>query len=303
MLDIRKLRLFVAVYEGGSLSRAAEREHIAQPALSVHIQQLEDDLGVKLFERSTQGMAPVPAGRHFYGLCIDLLRRIDAVGVQMSQFKGSLSGVLRAGIMPSIGHGPLAPVLAGYTSAYPNVDVRIVEALSGTLAQWVLSDEVDFAICTRPEGLRGIESRPLVRDPLVLVSGKAAGFAPFEPCELTRLPGLKLVLPSAQHSLRHTLDGHIAALDLTPAKTLEIDGQSATLQFVAHSDWSTILPTVAVVNEFEARRVTLNPIVRPELAIEICELHSSRHTLSAAAERFVAMLETSLRDSPRLPRP
>jgi LysR family transcriptional regulator, nitrogen assimilation regulatory protein len=303
VLDIRKLRLFVAVYEGGSLSRAAEREHIAQPALSVHIQQLEDDLGVKLFERSAHGMTPVPAGRHFYGLCLDLLRRIDAVGLHMSRFKGTLSGVVRAGIMPSICHGPLAPVLASYTAAHPNVDVRIVEALSGTLAQWVLSDEVDFAICTRPDALRGIESRPLIRDRLVLVSGKAAGFLPFEPCELASLPGLKLVLPSAQHSLRHTLDRHIAALDLTPSQTLEIDGQSATLQFVAHSDWSTILPTIAVVNEFEGRRVTLNPIVKPELSTEICELRSSRHTLSAAAERFVAMLEAALCEVPTLPLP
>ena len=63
MLDIRKMRLFVAAFEAGSITRAAEREHIAQPALTVHIQQIEDELQVQLFERSAQGVTPTPAGR------------------------------------------------------------------------------------------------------------------------------------------------------------------------------------------------------------------------------------------------
>ena len=134
MVDIRKIRFFVAVYEAGSITRAAEREHIAQPALTVHIQQIEDELKVKLFERSAQGVNPTPAGRHFYGICQDLLRRLESVGDEMQAFSGEVAGSIAAGIMPSICHGPLAPVLACYTATYPNVAVRIVEGLSGTLA-------------------------------------------------------------------------------------------------------------------------------------------------------------------------
>jgi len=285
------------------LSRAAEREHIAQPALSVHVQQLEEELRVRLFERSAHGMIPMPAGRHLYSLSLELLRRIDDVGAQMMQFDGALAGSVTAGIMPSICHGPLAPVLAHFTASHPNVTVRIVEGLSGTLAQWVLSDEVDFAICTRPASIRGIESRLLVRDHLVLVSGRNAGHPPFAPCDLGRVDNLKLVLPSASHSLRHMLDRHIGQLDFKPTQTLEIDGQSATLQFVAHSDWSTILPSIAVINEFESQRITINPIRTPELVTEICELRSARHALSVASEQFIALLEASLRDAPKLPLP
>ncbi len=303
MLDIRTIELFVAVFEVGSITKAAEREHIAQPALTVRLQQLEDELKVKLFERSTQGVTPMPAGRHFYSLCLDLLKRFDAVGPQMAQFNGAVAGAITAGIMPSICHGPLAPMLARYTSDYPNVEVRIVEGLSGTLAGWVLSGEVDFAICNRPTSTQGLESRLLLSDGLALVSARNAAAVPFAACDLSQVPAVKLVLPSRHHALRHTLDHHIDRGDFQPIKTLEIDGQSATLQFVAHSDWSTILPTIALIHEFDSQRFSINPIARPPLKTEIYELRSTRHTLSLAAEHFIDRLEAGLRNVPAMPAP
>ena len=303
MLDIRKIRFFVAAYETGSITRAAEREHIAQPALTVHIQQLEDELQVKLFERSAHGVNPTPAGKHFYGICQDLLRRLASVGEEMQAFSGEVAGSITAGIMPSICHGPLAPVLARYTAAYPNVAVRIVEGLSGTLAEWVMSGEVDFAICNRPAATPGLALRLVVTDRLVLVSAPNSTRLPFAPCKLGDVTDLKLVLPSPNHFLRHTLDHHINRGDFRPVTTLEIDGQSATLQFVAHSDWSTILPTVALINEFGSSRFTINPIEDPVLSTELYELRSPRRTLNAASERFIAMLEAQLRATPALPAP
>ena len=301
MLDIRKMRLFVAAFEAGSITRAAEREHIAQPALTVHIQQIEDELQVQLFERSAQGVTPTPAGRHFYGICQDVLQRLESVGDEMRAFSGAVAGSITAGIMPSICHGPLAPVLARYTATYPNVAVRIVEGLSGTLAEWVLSDEVDFAVCNRPAATPGLSLRLLVTDRLVLVSARDSGRLPFVSCRLGEIDNLKLVLPSPNHFLRHTLDHHIDRGDFHPASTLEIDGQSATLQFVAHSEWSTILPTVALINEFDSHRFTINPIDDPALSTELYELRSPRRTLNAAAEQFISMLEAQLKAIPPLP--
>lgn len=303
MIDPRKARFFVAVCEAGSISRAAEREHIAQPALTVHIQQLEDELRTRLFERSAQGVTPTPAGRHFYGFCQDLLRRLDAIDQEMRAFSGEVAGSITAGIMPSICHGPLAPMLAAYTATYPNVSVRIIEGLSGTLAEWVLANEVDFAICSRPASASELSLRLLITDRLVLVSSRNSGRLPFVPCRLADAANLKLVLPSQNHFLRHTLDHAIHRGDFRPEKTLEIDGQSATLQFVAHSDWSTILPRIALINEFDAGRFTINPLEQPALTTEIYELRSPRHALSIASERFVAMLEEQLRAAPGLPAP
>src|SRR4051812_48979249 len=121
MVDVRKMRFFVAVYEAGSITRAAEREHIAQPALTVHMQQIEDELKVKLFERTAHGVTATPAGRHFYGICQDLLRRLESVGEEMLPFSGEVAGSIAAGIMPSIFHGPPAPGLAPFSAPFPPV--------------------------------------------------------------------------------------------------------------------------------------------------------------------------------------
>ena len=301
MLDIRKIRFFVAVCEAGSITKAAEREHIAQPALTVHMQQLEDEFKTRLFERSAQGVSPTPAGETLYGLCLDLIKRLDALAEQMGRFGDAVAGSISAGIMPSICHGPLAPMLTRYAESYPNVELRIVEGLSGTLAAWVLAEEVDFAICNRPASTRGLDARLLIRDRLVLVSARSKAFVPFAPCRLEELAGLKLVLPSRNHTLRHTLDRHIHRGGLRPVKTLEIDGQTATLQFVAQSDWSTILPTIALINEFDSPRFTINPIHEPDLVTEIYALHAARRPLSVASERFIAMLEADLHAAPALP--
>ena len=203
--------------------------------------------------------------------------------------------------MPSICHGPLAPVLARYTAAYPNVAVRIVEGLSGTLAEWVRADEVDFAVCNRPATTPGLSLRLLFTDKLVLVSSRDNTRTPFSPCRLGDIDDLKLVLPSPNHFLRHTLDHHIDRSDVQPVQTLEIDGQSATLQFVAQSDWSTILPTVALINEFDSHRFTINPIIDPALSTELYELRSPRRTLNPASEHFISMLEAQLKAIPPLP--
>ena len=76
---MRKIRYFLTVYEEGSISRAAQRERVAQASISVHIQELESEFSIKLFDRSARGVVPTQAGDHFYKLCLDLSRRVRSV--------------------------------------------------------------------------------------------------------------------------------------------------------------------------------------------------------------------------------
>jgi hypothetical protein len=91
-VDVRKLRYFVSVFEEGSFTRAAKRENIVQPALSVQITQLEKELTVKLFERSSQGIQATLAGEHYYKFCKTLLRSLEAATQEMRDFSGVLPG-------------------------------------------------------------------------------------------------------------------------------------------------------------------------------------------------------------------
>jgi len=297
-LDVRKIRYFVSVFEEGSFSRAAERENIVQPALSTQIKQLETDLCVKLFERSTQGIQPTPAGQHFYRLCKDLLRALEAAGQQMRDFGGAISGFIRVGIMPSICRGPLATILTKYSDAYPDVEIKIVEAYSGTLADAVIAGALDFAICNRPASQTGLKLRLLHRDRVILVSGPTKKLTPWKPCRLAEVQDLKLVLPSSQHSLRRLLDKHIKAGKIKPARVIEMDGLGATMRFVQSSDWSTTLPSVAIIDDAKSDSFILNPIASPDLSSDMYELHLPERPLSLPAQKLVQMVHDELLRTP-----
>lgn len=297
-MDFRKIRYFVAVFEEGSISRAALREHIAQPALSVHIKQLEAELSVRLFERSTQGVQATAAGRHLYKLCCGLLRGLDSARQEMLDFGGTVAGSIRLGLMPTICRGVLAQVLDDYTRAYPRVEIEIVEAYSGTLADRLVAGDLDLAICNRPASQTSLKLRLVYSDRLLLVSGTAARRPPWQPVRLDAVGDLKLVLPSAHHSLRRILDRQIKAGTIRPARVIQVDGLGATMEFVGASDWSTVLPSAAVVNDQASGRFALSPIAYPSLASDIYVMHPPELPLSLPAQTIVQMIQDALEEVP-----
>jgi DNA-binding transcriptional LysR family regulator len=293
-IDIRKLRYFVSVYEEGSFTRAARRENVVQPALSVQITQLERELTVKLLERSAQGIRPTPAGERYYRFCVGLLRSLETATQEMRDLSGRVTGLVRIGVMPSICQGPLVSVLNRYLALYPDVELRLLEGFSGTLAEAVAAGELDLAVCNRPVPHTRLTYRHLLSDRLILISGRAKKLPRWKPYRLDEVPDLKLVLPFPLHAQRRLLDEHIAAGHISPIRTMEIDGISASLSFVRGSDWSILLPTIAIMNEARSRSITLNPVAHPELASEIYEMHPSDAPLSLPAQRFVDLLQDAL---------
>ena len=149
-ISLLQIRYFVAVFEEGGFSQAAGRENCAQPGLSVHIRNLEDSLGEPLFERSVNGVTPTPAGQRFYRHAVSILRSVRAAELDISEMSDQVSGLVRAGLIPSAARGLLPSMLPGFVDAYPRIDLRLVQAYSGTLIDWLLSGELDFVLVDEP---------------------------------------------------------------------------------------------------------------------------------------------------------
>ncbi|MBL6459435.1 LysR family transcriptional regulator [Belnapia sp. T6] len=299
-IDLRKIRYFVAVYEEGSFTRAAKREKVVQPALSVQLGQLERELTVTLLERSQQGVRPTLAGERYYRFCIDFLRNLENATQEMRDLSGRITGLVRIGIMPSICHGPLVSVLNRYLDSYPDVELRLMEGFSGTLADAVLAGELDLAICNRPIPHSQLAYRHLISDRLILISGASKRLKRWQTVNLDAVPNLRLVLPFPLHSQRRLLDEYIASGAIRPERVLQIDGISASLNFVRNSDWSILLPTLAVMNEARSASLTLNPVGFPALASEIYEMHPTSKPLSLPAQLFVELMLEALSGVPSI---
>ena len=288
-MDMRQLRAFLAVYEEGSFSRAAERINATQPGLSVRISGLEADLRVQLFERRARGVVPTVAGQRLYRRGIQILHDINAAVGEMHALSGTISGSLAVGIPPTLSRAVLASVLSEFVKQAPNVDVRIVEAYSTTLVPLLESRELDIAFVTHVPDHPGIAYDPIYADRFVLVSGPTLDLPAGEFISLDSEPTLKLVIPSPRHGLHKLIGEPFETGRINAARTMEIDGLSGTLEFIADSDWAALLPFAAVHNAAGDGLLRVNPIAGEDIVIRYFAARVASEPLEAAAVRFVSL--------------
>ncbi len=293
-MDLRQLRYFAAVLEEGSFTRAARRENVSQPSLSVQVAELEAALNVRLFERHARGVAPTSAGKRLHARAVAILRMVDETVQEIAVPTGTISGAVRVGLPQLLSRSVLTPLLTGFTAAFPAVDVQLVESYSGTLTAMVMGQELDFAVVTRPPEPLPLRLERFFHARFVLASGPALGLAPFAPVDLRRMPPLKLVVPSGTHSTRTLINELLRMQDVAVARLMEIDGLLGTLDLVSFSDWVSIVPLVAIADEVRLSRVTYSPIVGETLGIDYYAAHVVSRALSLPARRFYDMLRTEL---------
>src|SRR5580700_6981865 len=183
-IPLRQIRAVIAVCEERSFTRAAARENATQSGISQHVATAERSLGIKLFERTSTGVAPTPAGQRFYKLCVEAVGMLATAGEEARAMAKFITGELRIGLMPTFTRAVLAPTLDDFMTRYPDVRLHIVEGYSGTLTEMVRADELDFAVVPAFEGRIGLKSRLLVRDREMLLSGPHRGLAPLAPVRL-----------------------------------------------------------------------------------------------------------------------
>jgi DNA-binding transcriptional LysR family regulator len=290
-IPLRQIRAVIAVCEEGSFTRAAERENATQSGISQHVAAVERTLGVQLFERSTGSVTPTPAGLRYYKRCVEAVGTLEHAAEEARSLAGEVTGDLRIGLMPTFTRAVLAPVLDDFVPRCPEVRLHIVEGYSGALTDMVLDDELDFAVVPAFEGTIGLKSRLLVRDREMLISGPRRGLTALAPVRLSECKPLKIVVPGPDNIRRRNLDTYFQSHGVEVAAMLEMDAMIATLEFVARSDWATVLPSVISVNDIGRGELIVNPIVGPELHAEFVVIQPTRRTLSTQARLFLQRFE------------
>lgn len=290
-ISLTDIALFVAVYEEGSVTAAAEREHATQSGVSQHVRKLESALGVALFLRDKGGMHPTPAAQAYYQSCVDLLRRYEASAREVREFDGALVGEVSIGLMANITRSALAPALNQFTEQHPNVRVSVIEAPSRLLAERVHSGELDFAIVPDLLQRPGLRRTFFVRTPEVLVSSPKSGLPHLKGVELAKLDKLKMILPSTLNIRREVFERYFSDVGVQPARKLELDVIFTALSMVEKSDWRVLLPAIMLVDEMQSRRLTINALIKPDLWFDYSCVEPQRRTLSPAAGVFLQVLK------------
>jgi LysR family nitrogen assimilation transcriptional regulator len=240
MMQYRHLHYFVSVVEAGSFSRAASTIHVAQPALSQQIAQLEEQLGVSLLLRSARGVRPTAAGEVLYREASSILRRLQQLPGIVRSGAGPAKGIVRLGMSSTfLTTAPMA-FMEQCKADLPHVVLRMAVSDSPTIKRRVSEHELDLGLVLEDEFAPTFARTPLFRQRLFLVRHRAASKG--RPVQLADLASMPLVLPPAPNMTRTALDEAFAAAKLSPNVVMEADVVANIIAAVRAGVGGSVLP-------------------------------------------------------------
>ncbi|MFB9123657.1 LysR family transcriptional regulator [Paraburkholderia dipogonis] len=294
-MDLKQIQYFIALFEDGSVTRAAKRLNIVQPALSMQISKLETELRQKLFERGPHGMTPTDAARQMYRLYTPIMRDIERARDQLSRQDAIVTGRVSLGMVSSEAESVLPESLARFNAMFPQVEVSVADGFSAQLIDAVEAGRLDAAIINKPRGRLTLDMVPLVDEEMVLVTSAALGPELPPAVDSAQLGGIELVLPTRRNGLRGALDAALLAADVVIKPKFEIDLLNTIVQFVEQSSVATILPRVVVQGKVDegvlcARTITSPPIVR-----HIIRVSHPKRPIGPAAHALIEIIGEEIR--------
>lgn len=296
MIQYRQLHYFVSVVEAGSFSRAASTIHVAQPALSQQIAQLEEQLGVSLLLRSARGVRPTAAGDVLFQEASSILKRLQQLPGIVRSGTGSAEGIVRLGMSSTVLATAPALFIEQCKQSLPNVALRMAVSDSPTIKRRVAALELDLGLVLEDESDWTFARRPLFRQRLFLVRDCATSTA--KPVQLAELASLPLILPPAPNMTRTALDRAFAAAKLSPNVVMEADVVANIIAAVRAGIGGSVLPK-GDLSDMDGDDLGLPEAIEPAVYLTCSILSSGNFPLTNAAEAtrdlFTEFVESSLK--------
>lgn len=265
-MDLRQLRYFVQVANLKSFSHAAAQLNIAQSALSRHVQLLESELGVRLFDRHGRGAEPTSAGKVLLKRAARVLRSVDETREAVIYAGQGPSGQVSLAIPPSVSSIFAAPLIEACKRDLPHVTLRLSEGWTGDILEWLLIGHNDLGIIYSSQVDERVTFKPITTESLTVVGAsndrslqRRPGFA------LREVSTMPLIVPPEPHGLRKVIDTAFAEHDLTPRFAYESQIWSVIRELIRSGLAYSILAASEVEADIRRGHMISVPIVEPRL--------------------------------------
>ncbi|ARR57732.1 LysR family transcriptional regulator (plasmid) [Rhizorhabdus wittichii DC-6] len=292
-MDITQLRTLIHVADSGSISKAAERLRIAQPALSRQIRLLEDELQAPLFVRHGRGMVLTDLGRRILEPASSVLDEIEHIRDLAGKSRESLFGRVRFGMTPTVAEVMIVPLAKAVRDLHPHLSLCFSSAFSGHLLDWVKRGELDSCVSYDTAHAGPVRSSPILLEKLVLVGPPERGLSAAREVRFSDLENEPLVLPSPLHGLRRIVDASAARTGITLTPAVEADAFGAMIDLVRSGFGCTILPLAPIFTRLARGELTAAPIVDPVPSRTVMITYPADRAISPAT-KFVGDLFTSI---------
>jgi DNA-binding transcriptional LysR family regulator len=288
-MELRQLRYLVALADEQSFTRAAEREHIAQPALSQQIQKLEQELGIPLVERTTRRVQITDAGNLLVARARRVLTELESARQELDRVRGIQTGHVVVGAMNTMGPVDITLVLGRFHQLHPHVELVVRESNSDELAEMLRVDALDLAFLSVTERVEshGLALHQILMEELIVVLPNDHPLAGQEEIRMVELSREDFISYREGARLRELLDGAAADAGFEPRIILESNESRRIRRLVARGLGIAILPRSHAVGTSDA--IATARLVEPSLARDITIAWRAGRRLPPAVAEFLSL--------------
>lgn len=254
-MDLRHLRNFVAIVDCGSLSRAAVKVFVAQPALSQQIAGLEGELGTQLLLRSRNGVVPTEAGKVLYRHARTVLRHVEQIREEVALPGAVEIGPVAVGLPRTMISVLGVPLFERVRARHPGIRLHLIESISGYIGELLALGRLDMAIQFIATDTHGVNVRPLLEEDLYVIGDSGCDDAGTD-CTLEELDGVPMVLALNAQGIRMAVERAFAQGGLELNVVAEIDSVATLVEIARSGSACTVLPLSSLMPRHKERPVT-----------------------------------------------
>jgi LysR family hydrogen peroxide-inducible transcriptional activator len=262
-MNLRDLRYVVAVARERNFRRAAERSFVSQPALSLAIQKLEDELGVRIFERSKVEVSVTPVGETIVAQAQRALEEVDLIKALAKQGRDQLAGSIKLGAIFTIGPYLLPELIPALHRRAPQMPLEVEENTTANLAELLRNGRVDAVVAALPFDVPGVELQPLYDEPFAVVVPKSHRWAKRRRIEAAELSGEKVLLLSSGHCFSNQVVEACPQLQQRGSETMQGNSLETLRNMVASGFGITVLPSSALGARYRSTMLQVIPFAPP----------------------------------------
>lgn len=296
-LDVRSLRSFIAIATAGSISRAADSLHIAQPALSLQVKQLEIHLGTSLFDRHARGVTLTSAGDRLLVHAVAILRLVDVACEDIRSAVDEPSGPVSLALPQSVAKFITVPLVQEVIRRWPKIQVQIIEMSTGYIPAQLLRGQIDIGVVFVSEDDARLQFKHIMDEELVLVTSvqqlakqKSSVRNHNQSIDLRSIAPFPMILPTSAHSLRRRIEEYLLNEKTALNVIAEVNAIPELIELVVAGIGSTVLSYAAVKEHVMSSRLIALKIQNPQMTRSIYSCRSGIVPLSIAATRVRELL-------------
>lgn len=288
-VNFEHLKLFRDIAQSRSVSRGAQMNSISQSAASQHLQELEKNVGVVLLDRSTRPLALTMAGRLYYDLCRDILRRKEEFDSALSGLIHGVEGTVRVASIYSIGLSEMSRLEFEFQQRWPSAVLRVIYLRPEKVYEHVTAEQADLGLVSYPEPTKEIAVIPWREEEMVLACAPSHPLAGLPRLSVRALEGVDFVGFDEDLPISRDVDRYLREHDVAVNMTMHFDNLQMIKEAVMLGHGVSITPRRILKNEIAAGRVVAVPLT-DRLYRPLGIIHRRRRKFSGATENFLKLL-------------